>query len=232
MIIFISRKESCKVPNNSNSVEGLHLFSSSAGFDQTNQCFGELLAFGDYRCRGSKFPYHPHENLELVIIQLEGALQYQDSLGNNYLSQKGDVRVISTATGYSHGYRCTEGPARFIAMWLSPSKVLTKPNFSACNFGDDLFPSNKFCAIIGSEKTSHCKLTNNFFSKILGSTVTKPSSFSLSSSELALLYVVSGKLTVNEIQMEEGDHLRIEGPEQIDLNSHESAQILLVKMPF
>jgi redox-sensitive bicupin YhaK (pirin superfamily) len=45
---------------------------------------------------------HPHDNMEIITIPLEGDLAHKDSMGNTEIIRNGDVQVMSAGTGVKH----------------------------------------------------------------------------------------------------------------------------------
>jgi redox-sensitive bicupin YhaK (pirin superfamily) len=44
------------------------------------------------------FGTHPHDNMEIITIPLEGDLAHKDSMGNTEIIRNGDVQVMSAET--------------------------------------------------------------------------------------------------------------------------------------
>ncbi|MCK7503163.1 MAG: pirin family protein [Desulfobacterales bacterium] len=79
------------------------LFSFSNYFDPDNIQFGALRVFNDDVVQpGTGFPTHPHEEMEIVTIVLEGEMTHADSMGNRTVIRAGDVQRMSAGTGLTH----------------------------------------------------------------------------------------------------------------------------------
>ena len=69
------------------------LFSFSNYFDPDNIQFGALRVFNDDVVQpGTGFPTHPHEEMEIVTIVLDGEMTHADSMGNKTVIRAGDVQ--------------------------------------------------------------------------------------------------------------------------------------------
>ena len=48
---------------------------------------------------GAGFGKHPHDNMEIISIPLEGDLEHRDSTGRHAIIRQGDVQIMSAGTG-------------------------------------------------------------------------------------------------------------------------------------
>ncbi|HPS66097.1 MAG TPA: pirin family protein, partial [Ignavibacteria bacterium] len=60
-----------------------HTFSFGDYYEQERMNFGVLRVLNDDRVKAGKgFGTHPHDNMEIISIPLEGTLEHKDSMGN------------------------------------------------------------------------------------------------------------------------------------------------------
>jgi redox-sensitive bicupin YhaK (pirin superfamily) len=65
--------------------------------------FGALRVVNDDDiAKGSGFPMHPHANMEIVTVVLEGELEHKDSMGNGSVISAGEVQRMSAGRGIRH----------------------------------------------------------------------------------------------------------------------------------
>jgi redox-sensitive bicupin YhaK (pirin superfamily) len=77
-----------------------HSFSFGRYFDPEKVGFGLLRVLNDDIVEpGEGFGQHPHDNMEIISIVLDGELQHKDSMGTGSVIKNGDVQVMS----YSYG---------------------------------------------------------------------------------------------------------------------------------
>lgn len=80
-------------------LESYHSFSFGHWHDPQKIHFGALRVLNDDTVApGMGFGKHPHDNMEIVSIPLEGALKHEDSMGHTQLIQAGEVQVLSAGT--------------------------------------------------------------------------------------------------------------------------------------
>jgi len=94
--------------------------------------FGALRVLNDDTiAAGTGFGRHPHDNMEIISIPLEGALEHKDSMGNLQIIQAGDVQVMSAGTGIFHSEynRNKDKEGKFLQIWIFPNKMNVKPRY-------------------------------------------------------------------------------------------------------
>lgn len=100
------------------------LFSFSEYYDPRNMNFGSLRVFNDDLIMpGSGFPNHPHSNMEIVTIVLEGNLTHKDSVGNQAVISHSKVQRMSAGSGIVHSeWNAHDVPVRLYQLWFTPNK--------------------------------------------------------------------------------------------------------------
>lgn len=94
--------------------------------------FGVLRVLNDDRVEaGMGFGTHPHDNMEIISIPLEGDLEHKDSMGNVALIKNGDIQVMSAGTGITHSEynKNTDKQVKFLQIWVFPNKRNVTPRY-------------------------------------------------------------------------------------------------------
>ncbi len=109
-----------------------HTFSFANYYNPKRMGFGVLRVLNDdVVAEGRGFGEHPHRDMEIISIPLEGALEHRDSLGNAAIIQKGDVQVMSAGTGVVHSefnHSATD-QVKFLQIWIFPSRAGLAPRY-------------------------------------------------------------------------------------------------------
>ena len=107
-------------------------FSFGGYYNPDRINFGALRVLNDDIVKGGMgFGEHPHDNMEIISIPLEGELQHKDSMGNTASIKAGEIQVMSAGTGIYHSEYNSDpkNPAKFLQIWLFPNKRNVIPRY-------------------------------------------------------------------------------------------------------
>ncbi len=110
-----------------------HTFSFANYYNPERIHFGALRVLNDDTVSAGKgFGKHPHDNMEIVSIPLEGDLQHEDSMGNVAVIKKGDIQAMSAGTGIFHSEfnKNKNELVKFLQIWIFPNKKNVEPRYS------------------------------------------------------------------------------------------------------
>ena len=112
-------------------LDSWHSFSFADHFDPDWMGFGPLRVINDDRiAAGRGFGMHPHRDMEIITVMVEGALEHQDSLGHRSTLRAGEVQRMSAGTGIVHSEINTgELPCHFLQIWIEPSRRGIPPSY-------------------------------------------------------------------------------------------------------
>jgi redox-sensitive bicupin YhaK (pirin superfamily) len=130
-----------------------HTFSFADYYDPERVHFGMLRVLNDDIVKaGMGFGTHPHDNMEIISIPLEGDLEHKDSMGNVSVIKHGDVQVMSAGTGITHSEynRNKDRLVKFLQIWVFPNREKVKPRYDqiTLNIADR---HNKFQQILSPD---------------------------------------------------------------------------------
>jgi redox-sensitive bicupin YhaK (pirin superfamily) len=109
-----------------------HSFSFGSYYNPDRMSFGALRVLNDDTVdAGMGFGKHPHDNMEIISIPLEGDLEHKDSMNNTAVIKNGDIQAMSAGTGIYHSEYNQDKDKRvkFLQIWLYPNKRNVEPRY-------------------------------------------------------------------------------------------------------
>ncbi|MGB3181183.1 MAG: pirin family protein [Cyclobacteriaceae bacterium] len=114
-----------------------HTFSFANYYNPERMHFGALRVFNDDIVQGGMgFGKHPHDNMEIVTIILDGKLRHKDSTGYEATIKPGEVQFMSAGTGVYHSEMndsATE-PVNLLQTWVFPKEKNITPRYGQKQF--------------------------------------------------------------------------------------------------
>ena len=188
------------------------------------------FSFGNYYDPGT----HPHDNMEIVSIPLEGDLEHKDSMGNRAVIRQGDIQVMSAGTGIFHSeYNLNPDQAvKFLQIWIFPNKKDMEPRYDQLSISD-IEQANQFNQILSPLKEDQgVWIHQDAWFNIGSFEAGKSSSYSLNRTENGVyIFMLNGKLDVEGQLLEPRDGMGIQGKEEIRFSASEPSRALLMEVP-
>jgi len=213
-----------------------HTFSFANYYNPDRMHFGVLRVLNDdYVAPGMGFGTHPHDNMEIISIPLDGDLEHKDSMGNVAVIRKGDIQVMSAGTGITHSeYNKNKDKAvKFLQIWVFPNKRNVTPRYDqiALNLADR---ENRFQQILSPNSDDEGVWIHQNAWFHLGKFQTgKTASYQIKSAANGLyVFMLKGKAKINGIEVSARDGLGIwNTQESIEFEASEDNEILLMDVP-
>ncbi len=127
-----------------------HTFSFANYHNPERMHFGVLRVLNDDQVEaGRGFGTHPHDNMEIISIPLEGDLEHKDSMGNTAVIRSEDIQVMSAGTGIMHSEfnKNDDQRVKFLQIWVYPNKRNVTPRYDQITL-DKTKSKNKFQQIL------------------------------------------------------------------------------------
>ncbi len=109
-----------------------HTFSFASYYDSANMGFRALRVINEDRVEaGEGFPTHPHRDMEILTLMLDGELAHRDSMGNGRVIKRGEVQGMSAGTGITHSEfnASHSNPVHLLQIWIMPHTQGVKPSY-------------------------------------------------------------------------------------------------------
>jgi hypothetical protein len=215
-------------------------FSFSDYYDPQNIRWGALRVFNDDVVQpGQGFGMHPHRDMEIITVVLEGALEHRDSLGNTGIIRPGEVQVMRAGSGIVHSeYNHSKtAPLHLLQLWILPRTQGLDPGwqqreFSAAERAGKLLPVVKpgdpaAGASANGVLTIDQDASIYLSSLAAGQQVTHTSQ----PGRKAYLFVTAGQVELNGEKLAAGDQARIADEPSLRIAAKENAEMILLDLP-
>ncbi|WP_205783298.1 pirin family protein [Flagellimonas allohymeniacidonis] len=213
-----------------------HSFSFANYYNPDRMNFGVLRVLNDdVVSAGMGFGTHPHNNMEIISIPLEGDLEHKDSMGTSAIIKQGDVQVMSAGTGIMHSeYNANKDKeVKFLQIWVMPNKQGVTPRYDQITLDLDdrkntlqqILSPNKDDAGIWIHQNAWFNMTSLEQGKSLY--------YKLNDAKNNGVYafVIDGNVTINGQQLEKRDGFGLWDIENLDITADSDTELLLMEVP-
>jgi redox-sensitive bicupin YhaK (pirin superfamily) len=213
-----------------------HSFSFANYHNPERMNFGVLRVLNDDIVLPKMgFGTHPHKNMEIISIPLQGALSHKDSMNNIRSIEVGEVQVMSAGTGLSHSEfnDSTTDKVNFLQLWIVPEEQDVVPNYEQKLF-DSKGRENKFQTVVSSQdKLVYGSLGIHQQAFIHIGEFSKESiiSHKIAAGKGVYVFVIEGDIEVNGEQLYRRDALGVWDTDSIKIVATANSKILLIDVP-
>jgi redox-sensitive bicupin YhaK (pirin superfamily) len=213
-----------------------HTFSFANYYDPTRVHFGALRVLNDDTVAPSMgFGSHPHDNMEIISIPLEGDLEHKDSMGTTAVIKHGDIQVMSAGTGIVHSEKNknSDQPVKFLQIWVFPNKENVTPRYGqiTLNVADR---KNKLQQVLSPTPTEGQVWIHQDAWFSLGSfDKGKSAEYKLNKAGNGVYaFVLNGDFTINGEKLNRRDGLGVSDTDKLDITADsDKAELLLMEVP-
>ncbi|MBX7243556.1 MAG: pirin family protein [Bacteroidia bacterium] len=216
-------------------LQSYHTFSFAGYYNPERMNFGVLRVLNDDTvAAGMGFGRHPHENMEIISIPLEGDLEHKDSMGNVAVIRSGDIQVMSAGTGIFHSEhnKNRDKEVKFLQIWIFPNQKNVKPRYDQITL-DPEKRKNRFQQILSPDSEDEgVWIHQNAWFHLGSFEQEKEAEYEMKSKENGLyVFVIRGTVTVNNQQLEPRDGFGIWETDKVSFHTESDAEILLMEVP-
>lgn len=215
-------------------LKSYHSFSFANYYDPEKMSFGALRVLNDDEVAGGKgFGKHPHRDMEIISIPLEGALEHEDSMGHTQVIKEGDVQVMSAGTGVVHSEfnHSKDSPVKFLQIWILPDRHAVEPRYDQKHFEPELF-SDQVVPVVSKDLPNTMHIHQNAVISRIDLTGGKSIEYAVSSEGNGVyVFVLSGNLQVGSHDLNERDAVGVQDTSAVKVTSEAGARVLLIDVP-
>jgi redox-sensitive bicupin YhaK (pirin superfamily) len=212
-----------------------HTFSFANYYNPDRMHFGVLRVLNDdIVAAGMGFGTHPHDNMEIISIPLEGDLEHKDSMGNVAVIRNGDIQVMSAGTGITHSEynKNKDQQVKFLQIWVFPNKRNVIPRYDqiTLNAADR---HNKLQQIVSpNPNDAGVWINQNAWFNLGNFDQNVSTEYTLNNKNNGLyVFNLSGNLEINGQTLNPRDGFGIWDTDKVSIKAQTNAEFLLMEVP-
>jgi redox-sensitive bicupin YhaK (pirin superfamily) len=212
-----------------------HSFSFAGYHNPERMHFGVLRVLNDDKVApGQGFGTHPHDNMEIISIPLEGDLEHKDSMGNVAVIQEGDVQVMSAGTGIYHSEynKNKDKEVKFLQIWIFPNKKNVEPRYDQISIRD-IETKDAFYQVLSPHKDDQgVWIHQDAWFHVGDFEPGTSTTYTFKKKENGVYaFVLEGEVDIEGNQLKRRDGLGIWDVDQIKLKVMQKSRVLLMEIP-
>lgn len=214
-----------------------HSFSFATYFNPAREQFGCLRVLNDDTIAGGTgFDLHPHNNMEIITIMLDGSLEHRDSMGNTQVIAQGEVQVMSAGTGIYHAeYNHSETErAKLFQIWIFPREKGLKPRYDQKFFEEQTIKNKLVTLVTPDINQQDDSLWIHQDAYISTVNLEKDKSFEYTiriQGNGVFAMVIEGNIKVNENSLNRRDAIAVKETDTVNFESVTDSKLLIIEVP-
>jgi len=216
-------------------LDSYHTFSFGEYYDPDHIQFGYLRVINEDRIKPSMgFGTHPHRDMEIITVMLEGELAHKDNIGNGSVIKKGDIQKMTAGSGIMHSEfnNSDSVEAHLLQIWITPNRMGLTPGYEQISI-DDLDNTDEIKLIASGKvnKGNGIININQDIELFLGRLdKNRKVEFSTENSNKIWVQLISGQMSINGKELSAGDGAAINKTAILNFESKEKSEFLIFEM--
>lgn len=211
-----------------------HTFSFAGYYDPSRMHFGALRVLNDDSVKaGMGFGKHPHDNMEIVSIPLQGDLHHKDSTGRDKIIRQHDVQIMSAGSGITHSETNAnhDQDVKFLQIWVMPKEYNIEPRYDQKSF----LPQdriNKILTVVAPDDANAVWINQDAWFSLANLSKGFTVDYSIHKKDNGVYaFVIKGDVTINGIALNERDGLGISETDMLNITANSDTELLLIDVP-
>ncbi|HMN48041.1 MAG TPA: pirin family protein [Ignavibacteriaceae bacterium] len=210
-------------------------FSFANYYNPEMMNFGMLRVLNDDTVLPSKgFGTHPHDNMEIITIILEGALEHKDSMGTGDVIHKDEIQVMSAGSGITHSEfnPSKDEKVNLLQLWIFPKEQNIKPRYDQKYFPADTRKNNLVTAVSGLNKNGALYIHQDAEIKLGNFEKDKKINYQLNNTANGVyIFVINGHIKIGDEDLFKRDAIGIYDTMDFALEIVENSDFVLIEVP-
>lgn len=226
------------LPADTRGTSDLDWLQSNFSFSFANYYNPDRMGFGALRvinddivAPGKGFGMHPHDNMEIITLVLNGDLSHKDSMGNETVVKSGDMQVMSAGSGLMHSeMNASETePVSLFQMWIYPKEQNINPRHDekTISYGNNYFNT----VVSGDKDADTLYIHQDAKIKLADFSEDTDISLDIDSGNGIHLIVIEGEIDVEGTALGKRDAIEITEMNTIGILGKMGAKVMVIEVP-
>jgi redox-sensitive bicupin YhaK (pirin superfamily) len=211
-----------------------YTFSFANYYDPNRIHYGTLRVLNDdYIEGGHGFDKHPHDNMEIITIMLEGELRHADSMGNSFVLHQNEIQTMSAGTGIFHSEHNNDSfkPARLLQIWVFPRKRNIQPQYGLTGFSPE-DRKNKWHLVVSPSTPGTAIINQDAYFSMASIDENLELDYKLFDNNNGVyIFVIDGEIESEGLRLGKRDGAGISETTSILFKALKSSEILVMEVP-
>lgn len=212
-----------------------HTFSFANYYNPQRMNFGVLRVLNDDRVMaGRGFGTHPHDNMEIISIPLDGDLEHKDSMGNVAVIKKGDVQLMSAGTGIFHSEynKNSDKEVKFLQIWLFPNKRDVNPRYDQISLNNEETNDRLVQILSPNQEDEGVWIHQNAWFHMGNLSKGKSVEYKIKDSRNGVYaFIIDGDVSIEGQELNRRDGYGVWDTDKINIDAISNARVLLMEVP-
>jgi len=212
-----------------------HTFSFANYYNPQRMNFGVLRVLNDDRVMaGRGFGTHPHDNMEIISIPLDGDLEHKDSMGNVAVIKKGDVQLMSAGTGIFHSEynKNSDKEVKFLQIWLFPNKRDVNPRYDQISLNNEETNDRLVQILSPNQDDEGVWIHQNAWFHKGNLSKGKSVEYKIKDSRNGVYaFIIDGDVSIEGQELNRRDGYGVWDTDKINIDAISNARVLLMEVP-
>lgn len=212
-----------------------HSFSFANYYNPERMSFGLLRVLNDdIVAPGRGFDTHPHNNMEIITIPLEGSLEHRDNMGNGSVIGSGEVQVMSAGKGVMHSEFNPSGneTLNLLQIWIFPEQQDVEPRYDQRKFDPETFQDSIQAVVNNDTRGPGLFIHQKAVLSLCRLSVNKSAGYRLHYKNNGVyVFMIEGKTETAGHTLLKRDGLGISEAKEFTVSAIEDSTILFLEVP-
>ena len=212
-----------------------HTFNFGNYYHPNRTNFGSLRVFNDdFVQPRAGFGKHPHDNMEIVSIVLDGELSHEDSMGNKGTIRKNEIQVMSAGSGIFHSeFNSSKSEVtNFLQVWIYPKEKGITPTYGQASLHNFNSQNNLSNIISPRDEGEKLSINQNTWFYMGEYDQSKDVNYNVNDKNNGVyIFIIEGGITINNYDLTKRDAVGVYETDSINFTVEDNSRILLIETP-